>query len=67
MMDVKYPKIEVRLTGIDSNAFSVMGAVQAGLRRGGVSRREQDAFRDEAMAGDYDALLRTCMRWVTVL
>ena len=66
-MDPKYPEIEVQLTGRDGNAFSILGAVERGLHRGGVSKKEQAAFYTEATSGDYDHLLQTAMRWVAVL
>jgi len=62
----KYPDITVRLVGEDGNAFAILGKVKQALRLAGVSREEQLNFQDEAMAGDYDHLLRTCMEWVEV-
>jgi len=32
----------------------------------GIGKEERDAFMDEAMSGDYDHLLQTCMKWVSV-
>jgi hypothetical protein len=66
MADVKYPKIKVRLTGKDGNAFAIMGNVMSALRRAKVPAEEVKRFGEEAMSGDYDNLLQTCMRWVTV-
>ncbi len=63
---VKYPDVEVQLSGEGGNAFSVMGAVRKALKRAGVSQIEVEAFNKEAMSGDYDHLLQTCMKWVTV-
>ena len=63
---VRYPGLTVHLTGGDGNAFAVMGAVAAGLRWYGVDQAEINEFYDEAKAGDYNALLRTCMAWVNV-
>ena len=63
---VKYPDIRVALSEVDGNAFSVMGAVRKALKRAGVEQAEVDGFTAEATAGDYDHLLRTCMRWVNV-
>ena len=60
----KHPEIEVRLTGTDGNAFAVLGHVSKALRRGGVDRDQINAFLEEATDGDYNHLLRTCMRWV---
>lgn len=64
--DTKYPEIEVQLTGRDGNAFAILNKVLAALKNADVSVREIDIFFFEAMAGDYDHLLQTCMRWVTV-
>ena len=58
--------IDVQLTGIDGNAFAVMGAVSKALRDNDVSKEVIDKFQDECMSGDYDALLQTCMQWVNV-
>lgn len=63
---VKYPEIEVQLSGTDGNAFAIIGAVSRALRRADVSKDEVDAFRIECMSGDYDHLLQTAMKWVEV-
>jgi hypothetical protein len=65
-METKYPDISVQLSGNDGNAFAVLGNVQRELKLGGVSKEEIDKFLEEAMSGDYDNLLRTCMEWVEV-
>jgi hypothetical protein len=65
-MTVKHPDIHVQLSGNDGNAFAIMGAVSAALRRAGVAEEEISAYVKESTAGDYDHLLRTAMRWVTV-
>lgn len=67
MQDVKYPQIEVILSGGDGNAFVIIGSVMKALKKGGVSAAEIEVFRDEAMEADYDHVLQTCMKWVTVL
>lgn len=63
-MEPKYPHIRVKLVGEDGNAFAILGKVTQALKKNGVDSKE---FLKEAMAGDYDRLLRTCMTWVTVL
>ncbi len=63
---VKYPKIKVKLVGSDGNAFAVLGKVKDAMKKAGVSPEEIKAFMSEAMSGDYDNLLVTCMKWVTV-
>lgn len=65
-MNIKYPNIEVTLVGRDGNAFSIIGAVSKALRLGSVSKEEIDEFHTEVMSGDYDNVLSTAMRWVTV-
>ena len=63
---VKYPEIEVQLTGQDGNAFMILALVTKALKRAGVSAEECEAFYAEATGGDYDNLLRTAMSWVSV-
>ena len=65
-MEIKYPEINVQLTGRDGNAWSILGAVANALRDGGVSAAEVDEFHEEAMSGDYDHLLQTACQWVDV-
>ena len=62
----KYPNITVKLVGTDSNAFSIIGNVKAGLKKGGVPSEEIDAFVTESMSGDYDNVIATAVRWVEV-
>lgn len=65
-MKVKYPEIEVQLTGEDGNAFTIIGVVRTALRDCGVSHEKIQEFEAEALSGNYDDLLRTAMRWVSV-
>ncbi|GAA0287320.1 hypothetical protein [Rhodovulum strictum] len=62
----KYPDIIVTLTGQDGNAFAILGRCRAAARDAGLSDDEIAAFMDEAMAGDYDHLLQTAMRWFEI-
>lgn len=61
---IKYPNIVIDLMNIDGNAYSIMGAAQKAMRRGGVSAEEIKAYLAEATSGDYDHLLQTTMRWI---
>jgi hypothetical protein len=63
--EVRYPDVEVQLTGEDGNAFAVLGVVRKALVDAG-HQDEVEAFFAEATSGDYQHLLGTCMRWVTV-
>lgn len=62
----KYPNIEVQLTGEDGNAFMMIGRTMRALRRGGVDHDEIDQFSEEAHSGDYENVLTTIAKWVTV-
>jgi hypothetical protein len=63
-MQVKYPNVHVELVGQDGNAFSILGRVAQAMKRAKLPKSEINTFQTEAMAGDYDHLLRTVMAWV---
>ena len=63
---IKYPEIEVQLSGEDGNAMAIMARVSSALRQAGVSKEERDAYYAESTSGDYNHLLQTAMKWVTV-
>ena len=65
-MTPKYPHITVQLTGLDGNAFFILGRVIGAMKRAGIPPEEIEAFRREAGAGDYDQLLQAVRRWVQV-
>ena len=64
-MTIKYPNVHVALEGEDGNAFFIIGRVRRAMRQAGIAVSELDAYREQAMAGDYDHLLRTTMEWVS--
>ena len=53
--------VRMQLVGLDSNAFSIMGAFQSKARRQGWTTEEIKEVLDEARSGDYDHLLSTIM------
>ncbi|MFH1494751.1 MAG: hypothetical protein ABIG70_08140 [Pseudomonadota bacterium] len=55
----------VQLTGEDGNAFSILGRVRRAIVKSDQPELAE-AFMQEATAGDYDHLLQTCLRYVTV-
>jgi hypothetical protein len=65
-MDIKYPDVKVQLTGCDSHPFAIVKAVRDGLKAAGVPQAELEAFREEALSGNYDHVLQTAMKWVDV-
>lgn len=60
----KYPNITVNLTSINGNAFSLIGATVKALRVNHIPKEEIDAFKEEAMSGDYDHVIQTIMKTV---
>ena len=57
--------VEVSLVGNDGNAFAVLGQVSKALKRAGHGDLVKE-FMKEAMSGNYDHLLTTCMKYVHV-
>ncbi len=70
----RYPDCTVVLSGTSVHAVSIMMKVRRGLARylrdTGMPVEKVEAvtqeFMDEAQSGDYDNVLITAMRWVTV-
>lgn len=58
--------VTVKLIGESGNAFAIMGKVLQEMKRAGVSKEIQDAYKNEARSGDYDNLLRVTMDYVEV-
>lgn len=65
-MNIKYPEIVVKLSGENGNAFVILGKTRAAMKKAGVPKEEIEKYREEATSGDYDNLLQTTMKWVTV-
>jgi hypothetical protein len=62
----KYPHVKVKLVGEDGNAFAILGRVTRAMRKHGISDADVKAFMAEATSGNYDHLLATALRWVSV-
>ena len=63
---IKYPEVQVQLTGNDGNAYAILGNCQKAARQAGLTKDQIDEFVNEAMSGDYDHLLQTCMKYFEV-
>jgi hypothetical protein len=64
-MDVKYPKVKVQLSGLDGNAFFIIGRVRSAMKAAGIASDEIEAMAREAVESpSYDALLQYVMRTV---
>ena len=66
MSSVKYPEIEVQITGNDGNAYAIMSSIQKAMRRAEIPQHEIEQYLNQSMSGGYDNLLRVAMNWVTV-
>lgn len=66
MSEIKYPNVKVKLVGKDGNAYAIMGEVQKALRKYGLTAAEIDEYFTESTSGDYDHLIQTAMKWVSV-
>lgn len=62
-----YPDLTVLLSGEDGNAFAILARMRQSMRLHGIEANRISAFITEATQGDYDHLLRTCQKWVTVM
>jgi hypothetical protein len=58
--------VTVKLVGEDGNAFFILGRVSKEMKRNKVPKDVINDFMKEAMEGDYNHLLRTCMKYVNV-
>ena len=56
-------KVNLKLEGLDGNAFSLMGAFQKQAKKEGWSKQEIDVVLNECMSSDYDNLLCTLMKY----
>lgn len=63
---MKYPKVKVKLLGQNGNSLNLISLCSEAARKGKVPSDEIRNFREEAISGDYDHLLRTCMKWFNV-
>jgi len=63
--EVPYTDAVVQLSGENGNAFSILGRVRRGIRQSNHPELEAEFVR-EATEGDYDHLLQTCFRYVSV-
>ena len=60
-------KPKLRLIGKDGNCFSIMGLAMREANRAGWDREKIERFKKEAMSGNYDHLLQTCMEYFDVV
>jgi len=59
-------KPRVQLTGVDGNAFVILGTCRVAARKAKWPPEKIKEFTDAATSGNYDHLLATCMEWFDV-
>ena len=59
-------KPTVKLSGIDGNAFSIMGTVAKALRKAGFPKEHVDKYIEESTAGDYNNLMRIAHKYAHI-
>lgn len=62
----KFPNVKVQLVGQNGNSFVILGLCGRAAKKAGLTKEQIDEFHKEAMGGDYDNLLCTCMKWFDV-
>ena len=65
-METNKFNVDVSLVGTDGNAFMLLGTCSKAARKAGIEDTKINKFLDEAKQGDYDHLLRTCMKYFNV-
>lgn len=65
-MTPRYPHITVQLTEENGNALAILARAVRAASEAGLTSKELDRFRREALQGDYNHLLQTCMAWFDV-
>ena len=65
MTNPLYPEVEVQLSGEDGNAFVIASRVSLSLKSAGYGVAANEFFK-EALEGDYDHLLQTVLKYITV-
>ena len=55
-------KPALELSGVDGNAFAILGRARGAARRAGWSPEKTTKVIEDAMSGDYDHLLTVMMK-----
>ena len=60
------PKPKLKLTGQDGNAFKILAAARMASKKAKWTNEKWRKFDDEATSGNYENLLRTCIKYFDV-
>jgi len=65
-MKTPIKKPVVKLIGMDSNAFLILGIVKKALKKAGADQEYIEQYITEATSGDYDNVLTVTMEYVDI-
>jgi len=65
-MKTPIKKPVVKLIGMDSNAFLILGIVKKALKKAGADQKYIEQYITEATSGDYDNVLTVTMEYVDI-
>ena len=61
-----YKHVEVNMRGVSGNALVIIGTVKQALQQAGAPKEHVACFVGFAMCDDYENVLKTCSKWVTI-
>lgn len=59
-------KPKLKLTGVNGNAFVILGLAKRTAKRAGWTSEKIEEYMSQAMSGNYDHLLQTTMKYFDV-
>jgi hypothetical protein len=64
--EIRFPDVEVQLTGVDSNIFMIIAVVRKALKRAGYGDDANEFTLDITSTDSYADALARVQQWVTV-
>jgi hypothetical protein len=65
--DGLYKHVEVNMRGVNGNSLVILGTIKKALKQAGADSFQIQVFMSRAMSDDYQHLLKTCSKWVTIV
>lgn len=62
-----YKHVKVNMRGVSGNALVIVGSVKLALLRAGAPKEHVQAFVGFALCDDYENVLATCNKWVSIV
>lgn len=58
--------VGIDVNGVGGNAYAIIASVVSGMKSVGAPKSDIEAFRSEAISGDYEHLKEVCSEWVDI-